>query len=72
LGEALVSGMLNEEASRFAVTYFHDKYPKDYEELLAADGKSLELVADTRDNYDRIYVRVNERYSQWKAEVGRP
>jgi hypothetical protein len=65
---ALVDDMLTDEGNRFAQSYFDfqsGQFLKDYEEVFPS-APTLYHVQDTRENYERIRDRINQRYDDWK------
>lgn len=65
----LVDDMLNSEGNAFAQDYFDfekGKYLADYEELLATGMPSLYHVSETWENYERLRLRIDQRYREWQ------
>jgi hypothetical protein len=65
----LVDDMLTDEGNRFTRAYFDFKtgqYMKDYDEILSRGLPTQYHVKDTKDNYERIKQRINQRYEVWK------
>lgn len=71
---ALVDDMLSTEGNAFSQAYFdfeRGRYLADYQELLGNGLPSLYHVLDTWDNYERLKVRLDQRYGEWKARTSR-
>lgn len=70
----LVDSALSAEGNAFSRRYFdfdQGRFLADYEELLAAGLPTLFHVANTWDNYDRLRVRLDQRYEEWRRHHAR-
>jgi hypothetical protein len=64
----LVDDMLSDAGNAFAKEYFaleRSPFLSDYEELLGAELPSLYHVANDWKNYERLKVRIDERFQEW-------
>lgn len=65
----LADDMLNDEGNAFSQYYFNfetGQYLKDYENLFATELPTLYHVADNWENYDKLRVVIDQKYSEWK------
>lgn len=61
--------MFNREGNDFSVHYYQSGiYRKDYQEVLANDLPSMYHVEDSWENYEKIALRIEDRYQKWKAK----
>jgi hypothetical protein len=66
----LTSEDLSDEGNAFAAAYFDFEggmYLSDYHRLLVGDLPTQYHVADTRENYELLRSRIDERFAQWRA-----
>lgn len=45
-------------------------YKKDYEDVLAADLPSIYHVTDSWANFEKLSVKINQRYDEWRKLIG--
>jgi hypothetical protein len=67
----LIDTMLSADGNAFSHDYFdfdRGNYLADYEELFLGDLPSLYHVANTWDNYERLRVRLDERFAEWQRK----
>jgi hypothetical protein len=60
---------LNNEGNAFAQEYYDSSasmYLSDYEEALGEKAPTLYHVADTWENYDRLKLVLDRRFTDWK------
>lgn len=70
LDGALTNDDLSEEGNEFAKYYFDAKtwpYMNDYRETLCKGLPTEYHVRDTWENYDKLKVVMDKRYSEWKS-----
>ena len=68
----LIDDMLSAEGNAFSQHYFdfdRGQYLADYEELLRGSLPTLYHVANTWENYDRLRVRLDQRYDDWRRQT---
>ena len=66
---------LNDLGNEFCQFYFdHEsgEYLKDYEAVFGEGIPSLYYVNDTWENYDKLKVIIDEKFSQWKKSKNKP
>ena len=61
-GGALASDMLNDAGNAFTSQYYEFKYLDDYVEVLLGTLPSIYHIEDRWENFDRMKLRINERY----------
>lgn len=76
LDEKLTDQDFSDEGNAFANAYYQgedddSRYVDDYFETFEVDETSLYGVPDTWKNYDKISMRMSERFTAWNAQ-GRP
>lgn len=69
-----IDDMVNAEGLEFTLSYFDfekGKYLADYEKLFTNNLPSMYHVQDTWENYDRLKLKIDERFAAWRKKQGR-
>jgi hypothetical protein len=64
----LLSEMLTADATAFSQKYYPKAYMRDFQAILSAGLPSDYHVQDTRANYEKLAMRINERFEAWKRK----
>ena len=70
----LLDTMLNDEGNAFSRAYFdfdHGQFLADYVELLGGDLPTLYHVTNSWENYERLRVRLDQRFEEWRRSANR-
>ena len=64
---------LNEEGNAFTAAYYDllkGKYVVDYEKILGPGLPGLYHVADSWENFDKMKLILDQRFSEWQSRAG--